>query len=296
MKDLFDNIFVNEDISKPENRINLAIFHLQMDSDFHNWFLHKLGLNSCVIYPIKNVDGSRPDFVIKNLQGELIGYVEVECGVDVEQLNRFKRLYEKNGVRVYSVYGKREYHPDLSLEEIKEYLESRLDKIQNNQVRLSSKYLIESINSTIYRISDTKRKPVSEEFINSNPFISELLLKLTDIDKPKDINRPNTGHIYYDTVKEKGFSLRVFSKKTRQGIALFSISGGKPQVRFQSEEKYRHYLQHKNQEDVDEWINFITNSLNIPIDSLRSNQSLEIPISIVNENLDELEKIIRKLV
>lgn len=37
-----DDIFVNEDISKPENRINLALFHLQMNSNFHNWFFNKL--------------------------------------------------------------------------------------------------------------------------------------------------------------------------------------------------------------------------------------------------------------
>lgn len=199
-------------------------------------------------------------------------------------------------VRVYSVYGKREYNPDISLEEIKEYLESRLHRMQNNQIKLSSKYLIESINSTIYRISDTKRKPVSEEFISSNPFISELLLKLKDINKPENSNRPIPGHIYYDTVKEKGFSLKVFSVNTFQGIALLSIRGGRPQIRFQSEKKYRYYLVHKNREDVDEWINFIINSLNVPINLLRFNQSKEIPISIVHENIEKLEKNIRKLV
>ena len=210
----FNDIFVNEDISKPENRINLAIFHLQMVPEFHHWFLKKLGItDDVIIYPVKNVDGSRPDFVIKNLQGIKIGYIEVECGTDLEQLTRFVRLYEKDGIRIYSVFGKREYNSDLALEEIKEFLESRMDILQSNQQKLSCKYLIESINSTIYRISDTKRKPVSKEFINENLFVRDLLKKLSDIDKPDNSNRPVPGHIYYDTVKEKGFSLKVYSQK-----------------------------------------------------------------------------------
>ena len=31
-----NDIFVREDIAKPENRVNLALFHLQMDDKFHN--------------------------------------------------------------------------------------------------------------------------------------------------------------------------------------------------------------------------------------------------------------------
>lgn len=49
--------------------------------------------------------------------------------------------------------------------------------------------------------------------------------------------RPSPGHIYYDTVKEKGFSLKVFSTKgAARHISLLNISGGRAVVNFQSTE------------------------------------------------------------
>lgn len=93
MTDLFDirdNIFVNEDISKPENRVNLTLFHLQMDESFHIWFCSKLKIPiSSILFPVKNSVGDRPDYIIKN-NGLTIGYAEVELGDEnISQLESY---------------------------------------------------------------------------------------------------------------------------------------------------------------------------------------------------------------
>ncbi len=296
--DVIFNIFVKEDISKPENRINLALFHLQMFDVFHNWFLEKFKLNAdSIIFPVKNEEGSRPDFVVYNSFGDKIGYIEVECGINLEQFNRFKILYEKDGVKVYSIFGKKEHLPDLSLEEIKTFINSIYNTIQNNQIKLSCKYLTNLIDETIYTINDTSRKPVSKDFINSNSFIKELLSKLNDVDMVEKTNRANAGHIYYDTNKDKGFSLKVFSTEgDKKHISLLNISGGRHLINFQSEEKYRFYLQHKPINIVDEWISFISFKLKYPINKIGFNKSRNVPIETVHENIDELVNLIRKLV
>ena len=70
MDDNLDHIpvpdpFVNEDIAKPENRTNLALFALMNIPHFSDWIVHRLGLpQDTVIYPPQNVAGNlRPDFV-----------------------------------------------------------------------------------------------------------------------------------------------------------------------------------------------------------------------------------------
>lgn len=297
---MYDDIFVNEDISKPENRINLALFHLQMNSDFHNWFFNKLNLDTnSILYPVKNIKGTRPDYVIKTIDDKTIGFIEVECGTDLEQFSRFKNIHETEDVKVYSVFGLKKHFPDISLEEIKEYIESNSDSFVNVQELLSSKYLVELINNTIYTIKDTKRQPVNEDFINSNTFLKELLNKFEylGIDKDIDINKPIPGHVYYDTNKDKGFSLKVYSSKgVKKGISLLNISGGRPYINFQSEEKYRDYLRHKSEKTIDEWINFISNVLKYPIKTLKYNGKQAVPINIVHQNMDELISNLSRLV
>lgn len=92
-----NDIFVNEDLSKPENRINLSLFGLLPSSVFRSWFLGRLNLpEDAVLYPSVNVvseTGSiRPDFVIKHgCTEETLGWLEVECGRDVSSLSVFER-------------------------------------------------------------------------------------------------------------------------------------------------------------------------------------------------------------
>src|ERR1035437_2697810 len=117
------NIFVKEDIAKPENRVNLAIFHLQMVDEFHNWFCNKLNIsNEAIIFPTENLDGDRPDFIIKE-ENHIHGYIEVELGGENKfQLSSYRGKYETDKRRIFSITGKIAQGSDLGLDEIKSYL------------------------------------------------------------------------------------------------------------------------------------------------------------------------------
>ena len=110
-------VFANEDISKPENRINLSLFGLFLINDFRTWILEKLGLpTDAVIFPSVNLKGGiRPDFAVHNLDDKPIAYIEVEIDKDFGQLQNFRNLLD---VPVFSIWGKKEYNGDLNLVEI----------------------------------------------------------------------------------------------------------------------------------------------------------------------------------
>jgi len=88
---------LHEDTSKPENRVNLALFHLLMIDEFAAFVKSKLKIPAeCCIYPAPNLETEefdtceRPDFKIE-LDGVLMGYIEVELGnEDQAQLTGYR--------------------------------------------------------------------------------------------------------------------------------------------------------------------------------------------------------------
>ena len=85
-----------EDTSKPENRVNLTLFHLLMNNEVKSFIFSKLHLDpACVVYPAPNLVTEefdtidRPDFKIEK-NGQLVGYIEVKhC---LEKLHKARKL------------------------------------------------------------------------------------------------------------------------------------------------------------------------------------------------------------
>ncbi len=65
-------IFVNEDISKPENGLNLVRLGLMKDPDFREWCVQRLHLSEdSVFYPPQNVMGNlRPGYLVTSPTNE----------------------------------------------------------------------------------------------------------------------------------------------------------------------------------------------------------------------------------
>ncbi len=290
-----DDIFVNEDISKPENRVNLALFHLQIDDNFHAWFCGKLGIpTSSIIYPVTNSSGNRPDYVVKD-DDKIIGFIEVELGGENEsQLSFYKDKYEIDSIKIFSITGKMNHSSNLSLEEIKEYLSGNITTV-NNQQKMSLLYLIKLIETYTNDKITYQRIPVSEEMLKKS-FISKLLNALEDY-KPEENKKAEPGKYYIDTISEKGFSFRVYSHESNsKTISLLSITAGRDYIAFLSAEKYQKYLKNKKESDINNWINFIQNNLKLPINNIRLEQRVESPVSTVEKNFDELIKNIIPLI
>ena len=294
-----EDIFVREDIAKPENRVNLALFHLQMDNNFHKWFCTKLNIpKTSIIYPTENLSGDRPDYVIRNAK-KTIGYVEVELGDENKsQLSSYRFKYENDQIKIFSISGKSSQNSDLSLEEISSYLNKQLNLQSNDQKKQSAKYLIKLIETyTINNISYS-RNPVSEEVLN-RPFVNKLLDTLKEYQPEPSQKRATPGQYYCDTNSEKGFSFRVYSIESTlqtKSISLLSITKGRDFITFLSADKYRKYLNHKDEADVKNWIDYIQNYLKLPIHKISFAGRRESPISTVNKYFDDLIKVIIPLI
>lgn len=294
-----NDIFVREDIAKPENRVNLALFHLQMDDTFHTWFCRKLGIPSTsIIYPTENLTGDRPDFIIKD-DDIIIGYIEVELGNEnTAQLSSYKYKYESDSIRIFSITGKSNHTSNLSLEEIRNYLSNNIESFSNQQKKVSALYLIKLIDTySNYNLSYS-RIPVSDEVLK-RPFVEKLLSALQKFTPEPNQKRAVPGRYYIDTASEKGFSFRVYSVESTlqtKTISLLSITKGRDFVTFLSAEKYRKYLNHKNESDVENWISFIQNKLKLPIGKISFAGRSESPILLVEKNIDELIQVIIPLI
>lgn len=285
------DLFVREDISKPENRINLTMFHLLMIDDFRDWFYLKLNLDpSSVIYPVTNSGGNRPDMIIKN-DSKIIGCIEVELGSEnVSQTLSYSNIYEK----VITICGLPRHNSDLSLEEIKDHLNVLDTSGLNPQQKLSIKYLVKLIETYIYGFETNTRTQISTK-VSEHAFFKIIIESLSDI-IANNISKIYPGEIVVDTVKDEGFSLKVYSKLSKNNkVALISRSGGRDTVIFQSAQKYRNYLPNK-QEAVIRWIEFVENDLNFNLESLGINNRISIPIrKFDEEKIQKMIGLIRKL-
>ncbi len=242
-----DDLFTHEDLSKPENRINVSMFGLLSADIFRTWLHSRLGLDpNAVIYPSKNVvkdaSGIRPDFVIRHAHTNVIlGWIEIECGRDEEQLARFRsRLPE----RVFAIWGRTVAGADLGLDEIAAFIESADATSHHPQVRHNLRHLRELIVEALDGPASISYKvaAVSEATLQT-PFVRALRAALGDrmmLDLSTPIRR---GEIRAQTYAEKGFSLRVYSNKaTSKSVSILSQSGGRPEVVFQSKAKLDEYL------------------------------------------------------
>lgn len=236
-----DDIFVNEDLSKVENRINVALFGLLGHDWLRDWLLSELDLPAeAVIYPPKNQEEVRPDFKIA-LNGTTLAWVEVEVGTDQAQVVRYR---ESLNEPVKTIWGRKADSADLSLEEIAEFMSKRCtaSPALTSQVSVQIQHLIEQIEQALDgRSSYQSRNNVSEE-MQRHPLFRGLAERLGTKLEPTT-GKVSIGCLKADTNGPKGFSIRVNSTESASGtLSLMAISGGHPNVRFPSEVKLRKYL------------------------------------------------------
>lgn len=250
-----DDIFVNEDLSKPENRINVALFGLLGHDWLRSWLLSELDLPAeAVIYPSKNQEEVRPDFKIA-LNCTTLAWIEVEVGTDSGQIARYR---ESLSEPVKAVWGRKSHGADLSLEEIAEFLIRRCtaSPALTSQVSIQVQHLIEQIEQALDgRSAYHPRNNVSEGMQRHPLFLG--LAKRLGTKLKRTTGKAPIGCLKADTNGPKGFSIRVNSTKSTSGtLSLMAISGGHPNVRFPSEIKLRKYLpDHGSQ--IDSYVSLI---------------------------------------
>jgi hypothetical protein len=194
------SVFANEDISKPENRINLSLFGLFLIDEFRKWFLGKLKLPlDSAIFPSCNLFGGvRPDYAIYDTNNNPIAFIEVEIGMeDTGQILNFRNLIIEP---VFSICGKKQFQCDLSLEEIYIFLRNlKFDSLQQRKNFAVFETLYYE-NVLCYGSERYKPTTISDEMRETE--IVKALLEHFQLDE--DIGKPlDPGDIRIQTLKKK---------------------------------------------------------------------------------------------
>ena len=106
----------------------------------------------------------------------------------------------------------------------------------------------------------------------------------------------NPGDIVMNTRKEKGFSLRIYSRKskTQHSLSIMAISGGSPFVILPSKLKLRKYLPETKEKFIDQFSSII-NKMGFNIDVISINQREQVPVEVVLKHINELLPVIHDL-
>ena len=292
-----------EDTSKPENRVNLSLFHLLMNREVKSFIFSKLQLDpDCVIYPAPNLVTEefdtidRPDFKIEK-NGQLVGYIEVELGKDDVQVEKYKNKTADHIV-VYSIFGKISDGGDLSLEEIYYHLREKQDDLsRNSQDYWSLKLLLKLIQYYVIDgnfKSNNKRTSISISMRDS--LIIMALYKNIGanyiLDQPGCT--PQNGRLLLNTVGESGFSVRVYSRKSSNGsFSLMNRTGGTDKIYFPAYVKMKLYI--SDIEFIERYTNFLISLGCRDIKAINERQQVSLPIKTVEDNMEELSNCIKLL-
>ena len=255
-----ERIFVNEDLSRPENRINVALFGLMAQDWFRTWLLRSLDMpENAIVFPSTNVGSQRPDFTIGAPNtGKPFGWIEVEVGSDKGQLRRYEESFEKEFCRqgcVKSIWGR---SGDLSLERISSRLKSELDTgtlapQPSLSVRLLRKLIEQALGEAVYT---SKPVPVSEQ-MKKHWLVRALKNRLGDrLDF--ELKPAVPGCLKANARGERGFSIRVFSLiPSGRELSVLHVRGGAEEVRFASRTRLERYLPDHRMEAIAAWCQVI---------------------------------------
>ena len=285
-----DDIFLNENLNHPENRINVALFGLMTQDWLRVWFLDELGLpTDAVVYPPVNDSGVRPDVKVVGSDGETLGWIEVELGTNPAQVAEYRnRLTEP----VKAVWGRRHHGGDLSLEEIAERLAA--EKGLPRQVQLNVQHLHDQIIQGLsgFSSSSSVRAEVSDE-MREHPLVAGLANRLGDHLQFTTGSVP-TGYLKADTTKPQGFSLRVNSRASSSGtLSVLAISGGRPNVIVPARAKLDRYLP-AHGDEVAAYAAML-DRLGCDIGAYEENQRPTVAVELLVDALDELADCVRAL-
>ena len=285
------DLFVDKDISKPENRINLAIFSLMQQDWFREWLLERLDLpTDAVVYPPTNKGSFRPDLEVSR-HGSTVAWIEVELGTNAKQAQDYRKKFDKP---VKTIWGKKASGGDLSLEEVAEFLSE--SRCPSPQTRKSVEHLSKLIEEGLSEHSpSSERGRVSDVVWEKNELVLALRERLGERLKAT-VQRVGIGYLKADTVGKEGFSLKA-NRRDRSGeVALISISGGTHLI-FPSRQKLNRCLPNHRAE-VDAYMCLVTTmgcDVDVDGENARPRLPLDPNLNAVLGKVDELARHLETL-
>lgn len=286
-----DDLFTHEDINKPENRVNLALFSVTQQDCFREWLLASLGLGTdAVVYPPKNRSGLRPD--LKVVRGcSTVAWIEVELGKDERQAAHYRGTFSEP---VKRIYGRKTDEGDLSLDEIANYLAEQT--ALPPQAKLNVEHLRKLIQDGLDEHSSSPGRGDMSDEMWGHKLVVGLRRRLGDKLKRTTGSVP-IGYLRADstdTLNNQGFSLRVRSAVSSDGtLSVMNITAGREEVRFPSLVRLRKYLPNHRTE-VDDYASALE-QLGLAIGRYAERQRPSLPLDTVLDGLDELARCVLAL-
>jgi hypothetical protein len=255
-------LFIREDVSRPENRTNLALLSVLMVPAFRHWFLGRLGLApDSVVYPPQNQGGRRPDFVVLGPDGRVRAWIEVElAGENANQLAGYRNLYSEP---IKSITGPPDAASDVSLEELAEIASDCLTEVLDKQQRRNVQIFVELVRELGGRASAWDYTEPGEA-IRQEPFITALQSRLGGALRfGKPPIRP--GQLQISTITQKGWTLRAHARNASFGSVSVLWNQGGRALRVPSQEQLAKYLR---VEAVGEYRSFFNDRFSLDIGQL----------------------------
>ena len=285
-------LFINEDVSKPENRTNLALFGVLLVPGVRAWLLERLALPAdSIVYPPQNVAGGRPDFVVVGPDDTVVGWIEVELGgEDQGQLVQYRARHAEP---VRSIVGPTSAGGDLSLEEIADVLSGpRFQGLDRQQTT--------NVGVFIALVGAMAGRPASFAYADPTEEVRgrRLVRALRDgLGSMLQYGTPpvTPGTAQVSTITQKGWTLKVSSKAASGGnVTLFlDQAAGREDVRVPSRTCLLRCL--PTAPDRVERYAALCKDLGIDIAPLGEAQSLAVAETKVLAEIDRLVACVRDL-
>jgi len=298
-----ESIHFKEDTAKPENRTNLALLSILQLDEIRTYFVRALHLPAeSLVFPSPNLEteefstSHRPDFVVRSNGHAAIAYIEVELGRENSaQMASYRSLTDSN---VLSIVGKVSYRPsDLSLEAIYDHALSVMPKYAHRQQSVSLELFCRLVK---YYVIDGNFSPSSTRAALSDRMLQSRLVQLILSHFGEDNVLPAgsaviPGRIKLDTVRENGFSLRVYSTETgSNGFSLMNRSAGREIIAFPSLAKMLKYFLHRH-EECRMYAQLVERLGDKNISSLPEKKRARLPLKTVEDNFEQFATMIEQL-
>lgn len=273
-------LFVQEHVTAPENRLNLALFALLNVREFREWFLSRLDFPAdSVVYPPQDTAGVRPDLVVVDEGGRVSAWIEVELGApDEQQLKQYRSAFPERVLCIPGTEG-----GDLSLGEIADRV--RQFSAEDKQHEMSARVLVDLID----RLA-SKTQPLN--YADPDDAVRRERLVAAVVDRTQDrvtfAGPPLPGQIWLATITQKGWTLRVYSHRSsaeRSVSVMWNRAIGRGEVRVPSKERLARLL--PSGAAAASYVGWLE-SFGVNVSALRERQSAPILELALLERVDEL--------
>ena len=274
------DIFIKEDLNKPENRLNMVIFGLLLNNSFRHRFLQALGIHQdAVIYKPADLKGNRPDFAIEDLEGNLVGYIEVEWDQDPEQLDRYKKKAQP--LEVYSIGGSETAGHSITLIQLVALAWEAYEDDPVPQLELMVRHLQLQVRGA--PPSHQPATPVREQLLTSLGRALEAAGVINWGDAPV-----TPGNLYMNARSAGGLSVRGYSARSGdKTVSIFHRSSNSSTVSFTKLDRLADYLPDQK-EKLQQWARFLEASLGTDMTLRNSSGYCDVAVERVEAVLPRL--------